>query len=207
MSPNVAKDYEEKLNKAIEFYNQMVTSHSTAQSKTRLVSLKTAQKASARLLKDIRNCSQKCADEKLVQAVKTYFDYDQNITSPDGTIAAYHRNADHSRDPQLPSNAIIAPPANTEPGTPPILPLVPTSDGTSAPMVYPPRFYIPVEIHFVPQMHSSSSSPSSIPQNPQLPSTGHEVLGTTSAEDDVPLIDFGSTRISEVVSHPESDSS
>ncbi|KAH8804227.1 hypothetical protein DL96DRAFT_1718044 [Flagelloscypha sp. PMI_526] len=212
MSPDMAKDYGDKLNKAIEFYNQMVTSHSTAKPKTRLVSLKTAQKASARLLKDIRNHSQKCADEKLVHAVKTYFDYDQNITSPDGTIAAYHRDGDHSHDSQIPRDTIVTQRYNNEPEsaqTPPILPVSPAAESiTNMPTSSPPRFYIPVEIHFVPQMLSSSSNTFSIPQNPQLPSARHAVLRTTSTgEGYIPPIDLGSARISEVVSAPESNTS
>ncbi|KAH8804224.1 hypothetical protein DL96DRAFT_636863 [Flagelloscypha sp. PMI_526] len=210
MSLDMVKEYGDKLNKNIKLYNQLVILHSTANPKTRLDSLKTARKASARLLKDIRNCSRKCADEKLVQAIKACLNYDQDVRSPDGTIAAYHSDSVHSQVLQLPTDATVAQLARIEPGaaqTPPILPLVSTSDSISAPMGSPSRFYLPVEIYFVPQILSSSSGTSLIPQNPQLSCARPEVLGTTTTGDDVPPIDLDSTRISEVASHLEGGSS
>ncbi|KAH8804220.1 hypothetical protein DL96DRAFT_1631518, partial [Flagelloscypha sp. PMI_526] len=153
-------------------------------------------------------CSRKCADEKLVQAVKTYLDYDQNIRSPDGTIAVYHSDSVHSQALQLPTDNVVAHTTNRDPEsaqTPPLLPLGLTS--VNGRMNSPPPFSFQVEVHVVPQMLSSSSNPSSIPHNPQFPSAGQDVLGTNTTDDDVPLIDLGSTRISEVVSHSEGDSS
>ncbi|KAH8804228.1 hypothetical protein DL96DRAFT_636913 [Flagelloscypha sp. PMI_526] len=193
MSPDMVKDYGDKLNKNIKLYNQLVTSHYTANTKARLDSLKTAQKASARLLNDIRICSQKCADEKLVQAVKTCLDYDENIRSPDGTIAAYQSHSVHSQDLQHPTDTAVAHIAANDPEptqTSRVLSLVPASESViNGRMNSPPRFSFQVE-------------------DPQLPSTGYEVHPTTtSAKDDVPLIDLDSTRISEVISRPEGDSS
>ncbi|KAH8804232.1 hypothetical protein DL96DRAFT_1562840 [Flagelloscypha sp. PMI_526] len=210
MSPDAIKDYEDKLNKTIDLYNRLVTSHSAANSKMGLNSVKSTQKASARLLKDIRTYLQKCADEKLVQDVKASLNYDQNMRAPDGAIAAaLYNNGIQFQDSQLPSDAAVSQMENNEPGaaqTPLVRPLVPASETViQGRMNSPPRFSFQVEVQLVPQMLSSSSNPSTTPQDPQLPSTrGHE---TTSGEDNVPLIDLGSTRISEVVPYPQCDNS
>ncbi|KAH8804230.1 hypothetical protein DL96DRAFT_1686428 [Flagelloscypha sp. PMI_526] len=200
MSPEAVKEYRDKLNKAIDLYNHLVTSHSAVNPKIRLDSLKTAQKASVRLLKDIKICSRKCADEKLMRAVKTCLDYDQNIESPDGTIAAYHSDGNCSHDLPPPSDATVAHTARNGPGpvqAPPILPLLPASESIiNTPMSSPLRFYIPVEIHILPHVFSSSSHNSSTPQNPPPPSVMRKVIGTTAAEDNVTPIDLGTTSIS-----------
>ncbi|KAH8804103.1 hypothetical protein DL96DRAFT_1631825 [Flagelloscypha sp. PMI_526] len=123
MPPDSVKDFEDKLNKTIDLYNQLVTSHSTAHPKTRLDSAKAAQKASAGL-KDIKNCSRKCGDAKLVHAVKTCLYFSKNIQFPDGTIATYHSEGARSRDSQLPGEVTVSQTANSEPGaaqTPPVL--------------------------------------------------------------------------------------
>ncbi|KAH8804233.1 hypothetical protein DL96DRAFT_636944 [Flagelloscypha sp. PMI_526] len=209
MSPVAVKEYEDKLNKTIELYNRLVTSHSTANHKTRLDALKTAEKASARLLKDIKIYSQKCGDEKLTHAVKTCLAYDQNVRSPDGTIAAYRSNSDHPQNLQLPRDAAALQTAHNESGraqAPQTLPLLSASEsGIDALVNSPPRFYIPVELYWVPQMLSSPSNSFPVSPNSQIPPTGPEVLQTTA--EDGPLVDLGTTEISEVIYQPEDDSS
>ncbi|KAH8804102.1 hypothetical protein DL96DRAFT_727274 [Flagelloscypha sp. PMI_526] len=211
MSPDAARDFEDKLNTTIDLYNQLVTSHSAANSKTRLDALKVAEKASTRLLQNIKTSSRKCADEKLAHAIKTCLYYDQHIKSPDGTLAAYQRDAANPRNSQLSSDATVPHSANGEQrstqSSQVLLPISASEGVVSTSMGSPQRFYIPVEVHFVPHLLPPLSNPSPSPQPQQHTSTGHDFLGIPTAENDVPPIDLGSTRISEVVSAPEGDSS
>ncbi|KAH8826656.1 hypothetical protein DL96DRAFT_1711211 [Flagelloscypha sp. PMI_526] len=92
------KDFVEKN---IDLYNDLVTMHSAADAKTRLVAVRVAEEASIRLFKDIKKFTRKCANDRLGLAIKTCLSYDPNVTYPDGTIAPYHLNGDHHQ-PLLP---------------------------------------------------------------------------------------------------------
>ncbi|KAH8804240.1 hypothetical protein DL96DRAFT_1686432 [Flagelloscypha sp. PMI_526] len=86
------KEFVDKFSRKINLYNKLVTEHSAADTKKRVKALVSVKKSLIRLLHDIKNLSRKCADEKLLQDLKTCLYCDENVTYPDGTIAAYHRD-------------------------------------------------------------------------------------------------------------------
>ncbi|KAH8804236.1 hypothetical protein DL96DRAFT_636968 [Flagelloscypha sp. PMI_526] len=86
------KDFVDKLSRKITLYNKLVTEHSVADSKKRVNGLVSVKKSLIRLLQDIKDLARKCADEKLLHDLKTCLYCDENVTYPDGTIAAYHRD-------------------------------------------------------------------------------------------------------------------
>ncbi|KAH8804248.1 hypothetical protein DL96DRAFT_1718068 [Flagelloscypha sp. PMI_526] len=188
LPPDRIRECVDKLNRTIELYNDLVTEHSAADSKTRLGALETAEKASTRLLEDIKSVSRKYGNEKLVKAVKTCLYYDQNIIYPDGTIAAYDRDNVHPHT--LPLHAIDA--SSHEFRSFMSSTLVPstTSPSTSAGTCQDSS---KINLFFLPFPATSACSHS--PHNHQFaPSKEFHLLGTIpTLEGHPPLIDFGST--------------
>ncbi|KAH8804099.1 hypothetical protein DL96DRAFT_1718171 [Flagelloscypha sp. PMI_526] len=176
------EEFVEKLNRTIDLYNSLATAHSVADAKTRREALQSTKQASTCLLHDIKTFSRICANEKLVQAVKTCLYYDQNIAYPDGTIAAYHRDGLDPRPPPTPDQGQGT--SDAEPTRPMLLPqpvgsqptetvVNSTATGSSPPLSIPINFFFPLLA-----TSNSSTRPDYLEAIP-------------GADHDAALIDFG----------------